>query len=88
MLDGLSDPCAQFLQTIKVTECSGQGVEIESGAYRLENVEMDVQAYQLRGVEMDNSQPVDISTEKLEDDTPQARIIPLPNKELDGVWES
>lgn len=88
MIDGLSDSCAQFLQSVKVTECTGQGIEIESGAYRLDNVEMDVQAYQLRGAEMENSQPVDTSTEKWDDDAPQARTIPLPNKEFDGVWES
>lgn len=88
MADGLGDSCAQYLQSIRVTECSGQGSEIESGAYRLETVEMDVQAYQLRGAEMENTQSTDIAPERLEDDTPQARIVPLPNKELDGIWES
>ena len=71
-----------------MTECTGHSVEVESGVYRLDNVEMDVQAYQLRGVEPENSQSADPATEKWDDDTPQARVMPLPSKELDGVWES
>ncbi|KAK2754226.1 hypothetical protein FQN54_007105 [Arachnomyces sp. PD_36] len=86
--DGLNHSCAQFLQSIRVIECTGPHVEIESGAYRLDNVEMDVQAYQLRDVEMGSSQAMDTSLEKWDDDTPQARTILLPNKELDGIWES
>jgi hypothetical protein len=63
-------------------------VGLESGVYRLDDVEMDVQAYQLRGGEPESSQSVDTTADKWDEDAPQARVIPLPNKELDGVWES
>lgn len=74
---------------VKVMECAGP--QQESGAYRLEDVELDVQAYQLRGSEIidDSSQQAYAAANgKSDDEGPQARIISLPSKELDGVWES
>jgi pachytene checkpoint protein 2 len=57
----------------------------------LENVELDVQAYQLR-VPTESQCPQQNQNvgeqEKNEIDGPQARIIPLPSKEFDGIWES
>ncbi|KGQ01115.1 cytochrome c1, heme protein, mitochondrial [Paracoccidioides lutzii Pb01] len=80
---------AQYLDVIKVMECVGQ--QQGSGAYRLEDVELNVQAYQLRGSDVadDNSQQTYATANgKSDEDGPQARIISLPSKELDGVWES
>lgn len=70
-------------------ECAGP--QQESGAYRLEDVELDVQAYQLHGSESINDSPqptyADVNG-KRDEEGPQARIISLPSKELDGLWES
>ncbi|KKZ65069.1 hypothetical protein EMCG_01309 [[Emmonsia] crescens] len=85
----LTDTHCQCLDMVKVMECAGP--QQESGAYRLEDVELDVQAYQLRGSEGidDSSQQVYAAANgKSDEEGPQARIISLPNKELDGVWES
>ncbi|EQL31144.1 hypothetical protein BDFG_06456 [Blastomyces dermatitidis ATCC 26199] len=85
----LTDTQCQFLDVVKVMECAGP--QQESGAYRLEDVELDVQAYQLRGCEsMDDSSQQAYATAngKSDEDGPQARMISLPSKELDGVWES
>jgi hypothetical protein len=81
----LKVPYAQALESIKVAECTPE--EVESGAYHLENVELDVQAYQLRVPTEPQNQNV-VEQEKNDFDGPQARIIPLPSKEFDGIWES
>ncbi|EAW08510.1 putative pachytene checkpoint component Pch2 [Aspergillus clavatus NRRL 1] len=87
--DGLREPYAQALDSITVTECTGG--DVESGAYRLRNVELDVQAYQLR-TQLDNegsqhTQQVEDATE-LDDDQGKVRVLVLPSRELDGLWES
>ncbi|OAX82914.1 hypothetical protein ACJ72_02739 [Emergomyces africanus] len=85
----LRDTHCQYLDMVKVMECAGP--QQESRAYRLEEVELDVQAYQLHGSEnMDDSsqQAYAVSNEKTDEEGPQARVISLPSKELDGVWES
>ncbi|KAL2215040.1 pachytene checkpoint component Pch2 [Thermoascus aurantiacus ATCC 26904] len=87
--DDLKEPHAHALDSVKVTECTGG--ELESGAYRLENVELDVQAYQLRGQaepESSSQTQQSESTTDNSEDGPRARTIALPNKELDGIWES
>ena len=84
--DDFNDSHAHFLDSVKVIECTDQ--QLESGVYRLVDVDLDVQAYQLRLPELESSQQADHSNERNHEDTPQARIVPLPNKELDGVWES
>lgn len=76
---------APDLTSVRVIECTG--LEPGSGVYHLNEVELDVQAYQLRAFDGDNNQQADGSNEKSEE-LPQARIIHLPSKELDGVWES
>lgn len=92
ILDDLSSPHAQYIDSVRVIECTGSDSQAhrdnDSGAYRLADVELDVQAYQLRSADgnLDSSQG---NSEKTDDgDAPQARTIPLPNRELDGVWES
>lgn len=86
--DGLQEPHAQALDSIVVTECSGDS---GSRAYRLQNVELDVQAYQLRvQTEQDGfhqSQRADESADTGEDGS-KAKVWTLPSKELDGLWES
>lgn len=85
----MKEPHAHALDSVKVTECTGG--ELESGAYRLENVELDVQAYQLRGQnEPENSSQTQQSESIMDsgEDGPRARTIALPSKELDGIWES
>ncbi|KAK2879431.1 hypothetical protein FQN49_000891 [Arthroderma sp. PD_2] len=85
--DGFSGPHSLYLDSIRVIECSGQ--QGESEAFRLDGVNLDVQAYQLRSNEPDTSETQDQGNEKQEEgDSPQARVISLPNKELDGIWES
>ncbi|OJD16549.1 hypothetical protein AJ78_03286 [Emergomyces pasteurianus Ep9510] len=85
----LNDTHCQYLDMVKVMDCAGP--QQESGAYRLEDVELDVQAYQLRGPENmdDSSQQAYAATNgKPDEEGPQARVISLPSKDLDGVWES
>lgn len=85
--DELKKSHSQVLDSIKVIECTGG--QVESGAYRLEDVQLDVQAYQLRGsAELESSQQTMKIGDSGDDTGPQARIVPLPNKELDGIWES
>lgn len=87
--EGLKGSHAQALDSIVVTECSGDN--FESGAYRVQQVELDVQAYQLRiQFEPDSSQQtqqLEEPTDNGEDGT-KARVLALPSKELDGLWES
>ncbi|UCK58521.1 hypothetical protein AFCA_001375 [Aspergillus flavus] len=64
---------------------------MESGAYRLQQVELDVQAYQLRAAfEQESSQqtqPLEESMDSKDEDS-KARVLNLPSRELDGLWES
>lgn len=71
-----------------VTECSGE--HVDSGAYRLQNVELDVQAYQLRVPADDGFQPSQHAEESADagEDASKAKVVTLPSKELDGLWES
>lgn len=76
-----------YPDSIKVIECSGK--QNESEAFRLDSVNLDVQAYQLRSSEPDTNLPQNHGNEKQEDEcSPQARVMSLPNRELDGIWES
>ncbi|RMJ28650.1 hypothetical protein PHISP_00507 [Aspergillus sp. HF37] len=86
--DGLKEPHAQALDSIVVTECSGE--HFDSGAYRLQNVELDVQAYQLRVPVEDGFQPSQHTEESADagEDASKAKVVTLPSKELDGLWES
>ncbi|KNG87038.1 cytochrome c1 [Aspergillus nomiae NRRL 13137] len=87
--EGLSDSHAQAIDSVVVTECSGE--DMETGAYRLQQVELDVQAYQLRApLEQESSQhtlPLEESMDSKDED-PKARVLSLPSRELDGLWES
>ncbi|GAB1191878.1 hypothetical protein APSETT444_001062 [Aspergillus pseudonomiae] len=74
ILEGLSDSHAQAIDSVVVTECSGE--DMETGAYRLQQVELDVQAYQLRApLEQEGSQhtlPLEESMDSKDED-PKAR---------------
>lgn len=59
-----------------MTECSGG--EIESGAYRVQQVELDVQAYQFHV-------PIDVEPPEGSEDGPKTKTLVLPSKELDGL---
>ncbi|KAB8224973.1 cytochrome C1 family-domain-containing protein [Aspergillus novoparasiticus] len=87
--EGLSDSHAQVIDSVVVAECSGE--DMESGAYRLQQVELDVQAYQLRAAfEQESSQqtqPLEESMDSKDEDS-KARVLNLPSRELDGLWES
>ncbi|KAF7178446.1 hypothetical protein CNMCM7691_007142 [Aspergillus felis] len=87
--EGLKEPHAQALESILVTECTGG--DLESGAYRLQNVELDVQAYQLR-IQLDQERNQHIlHEEELADnveDSGNTKVLILPSTELDGLWES
>ncbi|PLN78730.1 putative pachytene checkpoint component Pch2 [Aspergillus taichungensis] len=87
--DGLKTPYVHAIDSITVTECNGG--DSESGAYRLQQVELDVQAYQLRPqFDQECSQPTQHPEEPANDgdEIPKERVMALPNKELDGLWES
>lgn len=82
-------PYVHAIDSITVTECNGG--DSESGAYRLQQVELDVQAYQLRPqFDQESSQQIQHPEEPANDgdDIPKERVMALPNKELDGLWES
>ncbi|OJI86876.1 hypothetical protein ASPTUDRAFT_117184 [Aspergillus tubingensis CBS 134.48] len=86
---GLSEPHAQALEFILVTECSGGN--LESGAYRLQDVQLDVQVYQLRTKSERQSLQ---KTSALEDSAEAgggvatARVLALPSIDLEGLWET
>ncbi|PYH65415.1 putative pachytene checkpoint component Pch2 [Aspergillus vadensis CBS 113365] len=86
---GLSEPHAQALEFKLVTECSGGN--LESGAYRLQDVQLDVQVYQLRTKSERQSLQ---KTSALEDSTEAgggvatARVLALPSIDLEGLWET
>lgn len=64
-----------------MTECSGG--EVDSGAYRLQQVKLDVQAYQLHAPgESVSSQSGQHHLEPSEgsEDGPQARTLALPSR--------
>jgi hypothetical protein len=89
ILEGLTEPHAQAIDTVIVTECCGG--DFESGAYRLHQVELDVQAYQLRTpFEQETSQHTQLLEDSMDnrDDDSKAKIWILPSRELDGLWES
>ncbi|GLB03619.1 pachytene checkpoint protein 2 [Aspergillus tubingensis] len=86
---GLSEPHAQALEFILVTECSGGN--LDSGTYRLQDVQLDVQVYQLRTKSERQSLQ---KTSALEDSTEAgggvatARVLALPSIDLEGLWET
>lgn len=82
---GFKGPHSTYLDSIRVIECSG--MQCESETFRLDVVNLDIQAYQLRASEPENLSQ-DHDGEKQDEYSPQARVMPLPNKELDGIWES
>lgn len=75
-----------MLDSIIVTECSGDNLGSE--VYRLQNVELDVQAYQLRGQPEPESFQQSQELADNGDDAARAKVLTLPSKELDGLWES
>lgn len=86
---GLKEPYAQALESVLVTECTGG--DLESGAYRLQNVQLDVQAYQLRTqLDQERNQHTLHEEEIVEnvEDSGKTRVLILPSTELDGLWES
>ncbi|KAL1956152.1 hypothetical protein VTO42DRAFT_7587 [Malbranchea cinnamomea] len=88
--DDLNSPHAQYLETVRVIECTGTGSHVgsDSGAYRLADVQLDVQAYQLRFLDASAESTQQTEQGNSDNDAPQARILPLPSQELDGLWES
>ncbi|KAH8431942.1 uncharacterized protein LDX57_009591 [Aspergillus melleus] len=76
----------QFMDSILVTECTGGNAD--SGAYWLQHVDLDVQAYQLHmPFEQESFQTTDDLIDTSEDGS-KAKVVTLPCKELDGLWES
>ncbi|EZF32708.1 Pachytene checkpoint protein 2 [Trichophyton interdigitale] len=82
---GFKGPNSTYLDSIRVIECSG--MQCESETFRLDVVNLDIQAYQLRASEPENISQ-DHDGEKQDEYSSQARVMPLPNMELDGIWES
>ncbi|WEW61376.1 hypothetical protein PRK78_006866 [Emydomyces testavorans] len=84
--DSCTSSYAQYIENAKVVESIG--MQTESGSYHLHDVELDVQAYQLHSSDLEPSSQKQDTNDETEENEPQARIVPLPNKELDGIWES
>lgn len=84
--ENFQGPHMQYMDIVLVTDCTGGNAE--SGAYWLQHVELDVQAYQLHTpFELDSSQTTDDMINTTEDPA-KAKVVTLPCKELDGLWES
>ncbi|EFE34221.1 uncharacterized protein ARB_07172 [Trichophyton benhamiae CBS 112371] len=79
---GFKGPHSTYLDSVRVIECSG--MQCESETIRLDVVNLDIQAYQLRASEPENLSQ-DHDGEKQDEYSPQARVMPLPNKELDAT---
>ncbi|KAK1143441.1 cytochrome c1 [Aspergillus melleus] len=74
------------MDSVLVTECTGGNAD--SGAYWLQHVDLDVQAYQLHiPFEQESFQTTDDLINTSEDGS-KAKVMTLPCKELDGLWES
>jgi ubiquinol-cytochrome c reductase cytochrome c1 subunit len=82
-IDDLPGVHSRYLDSVKVIECTSS--QTLYGPYRLAEVALDVQAYQLRQSEIEGSQQ---QTDNAEQDSPQAKVVLLPSKDLDGIWES
>nr|KMM71187.1 thyroid receptor-interacting protein 13 [Coccidioides posadasii RMSCC 3488] len=77
----------EYLEAVRVVECTG--LIKEGGGYHLSEVNLDVQAYQLQPSCLESSSQTQGATDPASDEEAlQARIISLPNEELDGLWES
>ncbi|EFW13333.1 pachytene checkpoint component Pch2 [Coccidioides posadasii str. Silveira] len=86
VLDVLS-AYVEYLEAVRVVECTG--LIKEGGGYHLSEVNLDVQAYQLQPSCLESSSQTQGATDPASDEEAlQARIISLPNEELDGLWES
>lgn len=66
------------------------GTEEITSFHRLGDVQLDVQAYELRDGETETGEgnKGSIWPSESDDDLPQARVIPLPSKSLDGIWDT
>ncbi|KAI1906929.1 cytochrome c1 [Ophidiomyces ophidiicola] len=84
--EGFNGEYAQYLETVRVVECTG--TQTESGTYLVCEVSLDVQAYQLHQPGLNVLSQEQDHTGETDDDEPHIRILPLPSKELDGIWES
>ncbi|KMP09321.1 hypothetical protein CISG_06438 [Coccidioides immitis RMSCC 3703] len=85
--DSFNSAYAEYLEAVRVVECTG--LIKEGGAYHLSEVNLDVQAYQLQPSCLESSSQTQGATDPASDEEAlQARIISLPNEELDGLWES
>ncbi len=88
--DGLS--VSHLLDSIKVVDVTGQSAQ--TAGYRLVDVDLDVQTYRLHGTQTPNQAGKLDEAEDDKDDVkdeaslPQARVMPLPNRDLDGIWDS
>ncbi|RAL12044.1 putative pachytene checkpoint component Pch2 [Aspergillus homomorphus CBS 101889] len=77
---------AHALDSMLVCDCSGDTAQ--SGTYQLHQVKLDVQAYQLHTQpEPEDPQTLDGST-GIGVELTRARIMALPNMDLNGLWES
>ncbi|EER29833.1 ATPase, AAA family protein [Coccidioides posadasii C735 delta SOWgp] len=85
--DSFNSAYVEYLEAVRVVECTG--LIKEGGGYHLSEVNLDVQAYQLQPSCLESSSQTQGATDPASDEEAlQARIISLPNEELDGLWES
>lgn len=84
---------SQLLDSVKIVDISGRAAE--NANYRVVDVELDVQTYRLHeGTTLKdvlNVKEAEHAKQDFEDEAgslPQARLMALPHKDLDGLWES
>jgi hypothetical protein len=64
------------------------GCQKDSSFHQLQNVTLDVQAYELHENEDDNAMETRGDNEEDDASSLQMKMFSLPNKTLDGAWES
>jgi hypothetical protein len=74
---------SEHVESISVVEATGSADRI----LYLESVQLDIHAYKLHMSAPPVSQVSDESTSAEHEDHPSARIMELPAKALDGLWE-
>lgn len=91
--EGLAGPNARSLDSVRVIEVTnGQSAPagehiINSRVFRLDEVELDVHAYQLRSTQSSSLLGGGASGKDDEEAMPEARVLSLPSREFDGLWE-
>jgi len=74
------------IEAIKVADHSGQVENDLHDIYETSSVLLDVQAYELLDNIPEMLERGQSRSDNQEDEAPEARMTPLPNKAFDGLW--